>query len=317
MRPDDVDDIFGEPWVFFGSQPPCHSFPTGEALKLCWFIRSQESGDCVGLGHRVSNLSAAVVDDLLVRILSRLFANLSKQGGKAEIIVHCPAIKWVVMTLRALDAGTHENLGHILRAFHYIIFQFEVVRGRVFEGAASGRQQVKYDLVKGFVIRDLIAEPFVPEQGRLIANLVRIVSSGANLKQFGPLHDPHFGEFLPFKKLADEGLTFARARAFNKLVSFLLGWEDSCDVEEDPSHEYFITTWFRGVDSQLVQLGVDMSVDVVGFLKRGFLVFEVLRNNNRLCSFGKGVEACQKECFATILSSSPARGFHDADTIVI
>ncbi len=182
MGPDDVDDISGKPWIFSGSEPSCHRFPTGEALELCGLIRSQESGNCVGLGHGVSNLAAAVIDDLLVRILGRLFANLSKQGGKAEIIVHRPTIKWVVMTLRALDAGAHENLGHILRAFHYIIFQFEVVRGRVFEGATACCKEIKYDLVEWFVIRHLVTEPFIPEQRGLIADLICIVTGRSNLK---------------------------------------------------------------------------------------------------------------------------------------
>ena len=205
----------------------------------------------------MGDLSAAIINNLLVGVFSRFLTDLSKERGKAIVIVHGPAVKGVIMALRALNAGAHKNLSDILSALHDIVFQLEVVRGRIFESAAPGCQQVEYDLIKWLITGNLVSEPFIPEKGGFVADLIRIIPGGANLQEFGPLHAPHLCKFLPFQETINQGLSFVWILTFNEFLSLLFRWENSRDVQIDPAREDFITARIGGVNSQLVKLGMN------------------------------------------------------------
>ncbi len=51
---------------------------------------------------------------MLARVLGALAGDLAEEGGESVVVVHRPAVEWVVVTLRALDARAHEDLGDIL-----------------------------------------------------------------------------------------------------------------------------------------------------------------------------------------------------------
>ena len=75
-----------------------------------------------------------------------------------------------------------------------------VVRGRVLEGAAVGAEQFLHPLVDRHVAGDLVLQPVVIQEHRLVADLVR----RADLQQFRPFHHPQLGEFLAAEQLVDE-----------------------------------------------------------------------------------------------------------------
>ena len=96
-----------------------------------------------------------VVDDGLTIIFTGFPANLREQRGEAVIIVHCPAIKRMIVALGALDAHTHENLSGVLGQFQRIPFHLIEVAGGIAESSTAGAEEFLNNLVHRLVLLKL------------------------------------------------------------------------------------------------------------------------------------------------------------------
>ena len=144
----------------------------------------------------------------------------------------------------------------------------------------------------------MAAEPLIPEKGRLVGDIVTVVSSGPDLQKLGPLHDPKLGEVLSLQQLVDQCFTFLWIGIGDKGIQFLLGREKPDDVEVDPPDEHFVGTDFGWDDTQFVKLLVNMFVDVVEFRELGTRVLQSIGNHDGHGTFGESVEAGHEEGFS-------------------
>ena len=96
-----------------------------------------------------------VVDDGLTIIFTRFPANLREQRGEAVIIIHCPAVKRMIVALGALDAHTHKNLSGVFGQFQRIPFHLIKVAGRIAEGSTAGAKEFLHNLVHRLVLLKL------------------------------------------------------------------------------------------------------------------------------------------------------------------
>ena len=114
----------------------------------------------------------SVEDDDFTRILASLSPDLGEERCETVVVIHGPAIKRMVVALRALDPHPHEHLGHVFGDLQRIGLVLIVVGGGTFEGAAAGAKQLAHHLVHRYIVSDLVLQPVVVEQHRLVAHLV-------------------------------------------------------------------------------------------------------------------------------------------------
>ena len=85
------------------------------------------------------NLATATIEhDNLTRVFATFAADLREESGKAVVVIHRPAIQWVVMTLGTLDPHAHEDLGDVLRDLLRIAFHLIVIGSSVLKRASAG-----------------------------------------------------------------------------------------------------------------------------------------------------------------------------------
>ncbi len=116
--------------------------------------------------------AAAVEDDRLAIVFALLAADLREEGGEAVVVVHRPAVERMVVALGALRADAHEDLGHVLGRLQRVALDLIVVRGRVLERAAAGREQSCTIWSSGTLLGDLLGQPVGIQEHRLVADLV-------------------------------------------------------------------------------------------------------------------------------------------------
>lgn len=191
-------------------------------------------------------------------------------------------------------------MGHVLGDFLDVGFELVVVGLRLGKGATGSGELLAHDLVEGSAGGDFFAEPFIPEGGGLVGDLIGVVAGGANLEEFGPLHDPDFGELLAFDELVDELGTFVGGRVSEEAGALFAAGEETDEVEVDAADEVLVGGELGGDDTELVKFFVNVIVDVVLRLDTRFLVVGLGGNDDVLAAFGKGVEARHEEGFASL-----------------
>ena len=147
----------------------------------------------------------------------RLFAaDLREETSKSVIVVHRPAIERMVVTLRALQTHAHEDLGHVLRHLQRLALNLIVVGGWIGKRAAITGQNFLHDFVDRHIVSNFVLQPVEVEQRVLVTNLIGSV--GADLKQFSPLHHPHFNELFTVEQLVHQLVAFIPAASARKAV---------------------------------------------------------------------------------------------------
>ena len=236
MGPDEVHEILREERVVGPGQPGRHHFTpilAGQvgrvAAEKLW--RDHPAAD--GMLHIPS---AGIEDDRLTGILAGLAPDLGEEVGEAVVIIHRPTVERMIVALGALDPHPHENLGDVFGDFQRIRFVLVVVRRGARERPSLGREEIPHQLVDGDVPLDLLLEPVVVEEHRLVADLLR----GADHEQLRPLHHPHLDELLPLEERVDEVLALGRIGAREERLQFVGRRERAADVEADAADEFVV-----------------------------------------------------------------------------
>ncbi len=200
VGPDDVGQVSAEIRVLIRRQP----LGEHDASILAGgvgFDAAQELGLHHATTHQVPHLAAAAVeDDRFARILTPLASDLSKERSKAVVVVHRPAVEWMVMALRTLDPHPHEDLCNVFGHFQRVGLVLVIIRRRVGKRATVGSEQFLAHHVHRNVVGDAFVEPVVVPEHGFVADL----SGGANREQLGPLHHPHLDEFLAVQQFIDQ-----------------------------------------------------------------------------------------------------------------
>ena len=243
---------------------------------------------------------AAIKDDVVAGILALLAANLREEVREAVVVVHRPAIKGMVVTLRALDAHAHEDLRGVLRDLQRVGRDLVIVGRRLRQGAAAGRKKPPDDLIDGDVGQHLVAEPVVVGQRGLRAELVL---TRANLQQLRKLHHPKIRELRPVEQRLHQMLALGGAGVGDKLLQILRRRQRAGDVERGATDERGVIAQLARADAELLQLRVDQFVDVVVARKvLGKFKRLILRHHDDLRADGERVEAGHDERLAALSS---------------
>ena len=188
-----------------------------------------------------------------------------------------------------------------------------IVGGGVLERAAAGRQQLLHPFVDRHVAADLVLQPVVIEQRRLVADVV----GRADLQQFRPLHHPQLGEFLAAQQLIDQLLALVRRGVGHELLVLLRRRQHADHVEVGPPQKDLVGAQFGRGDAQLAELGVNQSVDVVVFgdLREGER--QPLGQHDHLGADGEGGEAGHDEGLAAVAGRHHAVGRNLGRRVVV
>ncbi len=92
------------------------------------------------------------------------------------------------MALGTLNSHAHEDLGDVLGHFQRVGFDLIVVRRGVVKRPAAGTQQLLHHLVHRHIVGDLLLQPVVVTQHRLVGDLLR----GPDLQAVRPISSPTF-----------------------------------------------------------------------------------------------------------------------------
>ena len=207
------------------------------------------------------------------RILAGLAADLAEEGDEAAVVGHRPAVERMIVALRALDAGAEERLRGVLRELQRIDFQLVVVRRGIIEVRAGGGDELARHLVDGHIFFELLADPGVVGEDRLVARR-HVVVRAADLEEFAPFHRPDVHEFL-FREEHVHGL--------RALLGVLVGVEcldvigrrqRAGDVNVRAAQERFVVAQRARENAQLVELRIHELVHVVPLLALRLRVLE-------------------------------------------
>ena len=302
MGPDHVGEVGGKEGVLVGDQPVSHRHPPVLALEVGSFP-AKELRLHDPIAYRVAHLATARVEhDGLARVLGALPANLGEEGGEAVVIILGPAIEGVVVTLGALDPHPHEDLGDVFGHLQGVGLVLVVVGGWIFEGAAAGAKQLAHHLVHRDIVGDLVLQPVVVQQHRLVAHLV----GRPDLQQLSPFHHPELDELFAAEELIDElrALVFFLVRGEARV--FFGGGKQADDVEVGTAQKDLVGAELRRGDPQLAELFVDQGVDIVVLDDLRRLELKVLGQDDEVAADGEGVEARHDK------GLSPGARAHDA-----
>jgi len=211
MGPDDVGDVAGDPRVVGSRQPLGDRLAAGAAGEVRVRAAEEFRGGVL-FGDGVLEFAVPIEHDAFAGVLGGFAFHLGEKRCEAVIIAHRPAIEGMVVALRALDAGAHEHLRHVLGELEDVFLDLIVVGGRVGEGAALGGQQFADELVERGVGGDALAEPLVVVESGFVGHLLRTVVEGADLHQLRPFHHPHLGELLAAEQLVHKLGALVRTR---------------------------------------------------------------------------------------------------------
>ena len=194
MRPHHVGNVPGKKRVVVTGQPLGQHLAAILAFHIRHFS-AKKLGRHNLVTHDVPNFPAAtVIDDALPVILTALASDLGEEVGKRIIIVCCPPVEGVVVTLGTLHTHPHENLRGIFHELQLIRLDLVKIPGRITESATLGPKQVLHNLINRPVLLKLCPQPLKIQDGVLV--LERVVV-GTNLQQLSPFHHPHLHEFWP------------------------------------------------------------------------------------------------------------------------
>ena len=165
----------------------------------------------------------------------------------------------MVVALGTLDPHPHEHLRDVFRHFQGVGLVLVVIRGGARERPPLGREEIAHHLVDRDIPLDLLLEPVVVEEHRLVADLLR----RPDHEQLRPLHDPHLDKLFPLKERIDEMPPLSRIRAREERLELVAGGKRAADVEADSADELLVGAQLGGIDAELQELGVDKLVDVI------------------------------------------------------
>ena len=258
--------------------------------------------------------AAGVEDDRLAIIFARLAADLREERGEAVVVVHRPAVERMVVALGALRAHAHEDLGHVLGGLQRVAFDLVEVGRRVLERAAVGAEQLLHHLVERHVVRDLLGQPVGVQEHRLVADVVGAILTISS--------SAHFIAQISENSLRSSSRSTSLARfagswsAMNSMV-LLFGRQQADDVERHAAEKDFVAADLAGQDPQLLQLGVDQLVDVVGRRRGRRRVLQILGQHEHLAADGVRLEAGHHERLAAVGGGDQAVGADRGRVVVV
>ncbi len=301
MRPDDVRDVASEERIARRGHPVGQHFAAVFPRFDLGSIPAEELRLHHGLSEEVLRFATfAVVDDDFRRVVGGLAADLAEEGLEAVVVIHRPAVEGMVVTLRALDAHTHEDLGDVFSELELVQLGLVEIHRRIADGTSGGGEQLDDDFVERDVFANALGEPVVVEQSVLVEGRLVVVDGGADLQQLGPLHHPEFSEFLALQQLVHKGGALVGILVAHEFAHVGGLREDAGDVDKGATDEFVVGANLRRQDAQLVEVFVNEFVDVVGLGEFGPLVIELVRNDEHLGGHGIDVKAGEHEGRATV-----------------
>ena len=288
VRPDAVHEVTGEVGVLRGSEPLCDDFASVLPARDFRLNASQKDRNGVLPGDRMRDFPAtAIEDDLFPIVFAALPSNLGEECGEVVIIVLGPAVERMVVALGALNAHPHEDLRHVFRDFQLIAFDFvEVGLGRC-KCSAAGREQVSSHDVEWDVTGNLLTEPLIIQDDRLVRDLV----TGSHHEPLGPLGDPEFCEFLACKEFVDLDRALVRRCIRHKGFILFHRRQLTNEVQRDASQEFFVGALLRWMQANPLKFGGDEFINVIDGLEGELLVLQTLRKHQVLGTDGVSGEA--------------------------
>ena len=189
-------------------------------------------------GARVFHLAlAGDVNDLLALelmgivavpaiVLQNLVLHLGKNRRPIEVVGLRPAVEWMVVALRALEAGAEENLRDGFRARHGITIGAIKIRRRIQVRAAARGDQLAHKDIQRLLVRDALANPAVKRQSAF-----RIECPFLHAQQVRPFQGPVVGKLRTVEQLIDEPRAFVGLTAANKFARFVRSRQQAQQIE--------------------------------------------------------------------------------------
>ena len=233
-------------------------------------ILEHRTAQRLGLHHLAGARLADVagvgrVNDLLLRQVPLLAADLREEGGEAVVVVLGPPLEGVVVALGALDADPQEELGGRLDGGLRVAADPVVVGRRVRVGRAVGGQERADELVHRHVPLERGTDPAVEDVGAL-----GLDQPAVGAEDVGELEGPEVVELGP---LQQPSITWPRRSAAvggQELLDLPGRGQDPDRVEVDPADELLVGAQLRRADPHPVELGEDGAIDhvVLGNLRQ-------------------------------------------------
>src|SRR5690242_21276934 len=136
-------------------------------------------------------------------VLNDLVAHSREQIGPAVVVVLCPAIRGMIVTLGALQACAEEDLrGGLGPRAGVAVWPVKVRRGTVVRAAVCGHEFAD-ELVDGLVFRNAPPNPVMK-----ILHTFLVERMSFDAQQVRPLQRPEIRELGPVKQLIDQARPF-------------------------------------------------------------------------------------------------------------
>ena len=308
MGPCAVGERAGEGFVFRAGEPIGEEVPgiaAGEvgfaAAEEAWFHLTSVDGMFGSVLFRLA-------EDVDFRGSCAAFLRDSaEEGREAIVVIHGPAVEWMMMALGALDAGAKEQLSSILRALHGLAGIPEgrrvEIRGRVGEIAAFTADEIADDLMERAVGRNLAAEPLMVLVGgpARTSGIDVVIAVRADLKDFRPLHGPDVREFRRGQQFVDESIAFVRRRIRREGREFFRRRRQARQIKTESAEEGGVVRRQRRRNLKLPQPRKDRFVDEID-RGDGFRPCEVVRfrEHDDFRTRREFIESAEDPCAAAV-----------------
>ena len=147
-----------------------------------------------------------------------LASDVAEKGGQAVIVVLGPDVEWVIVTARALEANSEEDLSHGLSGRHRVAVGAMKTRRRVLPVRAQAGDDLPRQVVERDIAGQLVAQPALKDPGPLLTHRLLFVA-----QQIGPLERPEIGEFGTVDELVDRAFRAYQDRSSRENARAIAG----------------------------------------------------------------------------------------------
>ena len=225
----------------------------------------------LGLGH-----AALVEDEVLPGDGGGFAPDLAEESRHVVVLGLGPALKRVVVALRALHAHAEKELRHVLHLRGGLLHPLVPGHRRVRNDGAGAGEDLAHDLVVGRVGQQAVAHPGMKGEVRGDVGGVRALV----LQQRGPFVGEVVGVVRAVEQRLHRAIPLVRSGVREKGLGLLQGRQPPADVERDAAEEGGVIAQRRGRDADAFEVSEDVVVDEV-FRRRHRLHRHAQRDRDR------------------------------------
>ena len=126
------------------------------------------------LGNLITGIGFVGPDQSVTTERAFFEGYLGKERAELVVLVLGPSLKWMIVTLIAVEANSEEGLRNILGHFAWVAERSEVVAGGIFDRAALRQRQVSNKGIVWSIRRKLSPNPIPKYPNSLFSQVFRI-----------------------------------------------------------------------------------------------------------------------------------------------